>query len=309
MTFSARSPAKVNLTLEVGAPRDDGFHPLRSVFLRIGLSDRLTVREWDGERDRLTVSGPVACPVEGNLVLRAASLLRQRAGLPLPPLEWELEKHIPLGGGLAGGSADAATALALAATCWGVGLSAELRLELAAAVGSDVPFFTSGAPAALVEGRGEQVRPLPAPAGRPGILLITPPFEVSTAAAFARLDTLAGERDRPDPTDELAAGLEAGLDPDDLVGWAERLRDANDLWPAAALLEPALGDVRGALESGSGRAWLMSGSGSSLFSFYPSPDEAAEAGRRLAADLSGALARARLYATDLAGPDPIWRQP
>ncbi|HUG47889.1 MAG TPA: 4-(cytidine 5'-diphospho)-2-C-methyl-D-erythritol kinase, partial [Candidatus Limnocylindria bacterium] len=146
MTFSARPPAKVNLTLEVGPPADDGFHPLRSIFLRIGLSDGLTVRQADGERERLSVGGPVACPVDGNLVLRAVALLRQRAGLPLPALEMELEKHIPLAAGLAGGSSNAAAALELAAACWGLGLSAEMRLELASILGSDVPFFMTGAP-------------------------------------------------------------------------------------------------------------------------------------------------------------------
>jgi len=309
VTFSARPPAKVNLTLEVGEPRDDGFHPLRSVFLRIGLSDRLTVRQADGERDVLAVGGPVACPVEGNLVLRAASLLRQRAGLPLPSLAIELEKHIPLGGGLAGGSSNAATTLELAAACWGIGLSAAVRLELAAAVGSDVPFFISGAPVALVEGRGEHVRPLPGVRGRPGLLLVTPPLEISTVAAFARFDDLASRGTGERETDELVAALEAGLDAGALAEWTPILRDANALWPAAVRLEPALAELRDSLELATGRAWAMTGSGSSLFTIYPSPDEAAEAGRRLAADLSGALARARLYATDLAGPDPIWRQP
>ncbi|HUG47149.1 MAG TPA: hypothetical protein VMP67_01930, partial [Candidatus Limnocylindria bacterium] len=209
---------------------------------------------------------------------------------------------------LAGGSSNAAAALELAAACWGLGLSAEMRLELASILGSDVPFFMTGAPAALVEGRGERVTPLPPLTGRPGLLLVAPPLAVSTARAFARFDELPA-RDRPTVTDELVAAWRADLDAPALVGWAERLRASNDLWPAAVLLAPGLEALRAALEAGTDRPWLMSGSGSSLFTLYASPDEAAEAGQRLTREMSAELTGARLYATDLHGPDPVWRQP
>jgi 4-diphosphocytidyl-2-C-methyl-D-erythritol kinase len=309
MSFCARPAAKVNLTLEVGPPEPDGYHSLRSVFVRIGLSDRLSVRQVDEERDRLLLGGPLSAPLEGNLVLRAATLLRQRVGLPLPALRIELEKHIPLAAGLAGGSSDAAAMLELAAAAWGIGLSPALKLELAMELGSDVPFFSSAVPAALVEGRGELVTALPALAGPLGLLLVTPPVEISSAAAFARFDRLAGPSTAAGITDRLASAIGDGLDGAGLLAWSDRLREANDLWPAAVGLEPALAEMRRELETRSERAWLMSGSGSSLFTFYPSVDEAVEAGRLLLPDLSANLAEARFYATDVVGPDPSWRKP
>jgi 4-diphosphocytidyl-2-C-methyl-D-erythritol kinase len=309
MTFRARPPAKLNLTLAVGPLADDGYHPLRSVFLRIGLSDRLTVRPAPDERDRLSVDGPFAASINSNLVLRAAALVRQRAGLPLPGLEIELEKHIPLAAGLAGGSSDGAAMIELAAACWGVGLSPATRLVLAATLGSDVPFFSADVPLALVEGRGEVVTPLPPISGGVGVLLVTPRVEVSTPAAFTRHDALAGESAAGEVTDQLVADLTAGLDGAGIVGWLELLGQANDLWPAAASLAPELVELRQWLERAAGRPWLLTGSGSSLFTFYPSSGEAAEAGARLVAEWSAAVRPTLVCATDLGGPDPEWRYP
>lgn len=309
MTFRARPPAKLNLTLAVGPPADDGYHPLRSVFVRIGLTDRLTARLDSGGRDRLVVGGPLSAPVDSNLVLRAAALVRQRAGLDLPPLAIELEKHIPLAAGLGGGSSDGAAMIELAAACWGVGLAPATRLILAATLGSDVPFFSADVPLALVEGRGEVVTPLPPIGGDLGVLLVTPPFEVSTPSAFARHDELGRRSTAGEATDQLMAALTAGLDGDGLVGWLDRLAPANDLWPAAASLEPALIDVRQSAEQVTARPWLLTGSGSSLFTLYPSSSEAAEAGARLVGDWSAAAAPVLVCATDLVGPDPQWRYP
>jgi 4-diphosphocytidyl-2C-methyl-D-erythritol kinase len=95
----------------------------------------------------------------------------------------------------------------------------------------------------------------------------------------------------------------------DLLGLAPQLRDANDLWAAAASLEPALPALRGALEQKSGVPWLMSGSGSTLFALYPSAAEAAEAGKALAASGLPELKSVLINAVDLVGPDPIWRHP
>jgi 4-diphosphocytidyl-2-C-methyl-D-erythritol kinase len=309
MTFRARPPAKLNLTLAVGQRADDGYHPLRSLFVRIGLSDRLTVRLAPDERDRLTVGGPFAAQIDSNLVLRAAALVRQRAGLPLPGLEVELEKHIPLAAGLGGGSSDGAAMIELAAACWGVGLAPATRLVLAATLGSDVPFFSADVPLALVEGRGEVVTPLPPIGNGLGVLLVTPPIEVFTPAAFARHDELAQESAAGEVTDQLVADLTTGLDAAGILGWLARLARANDLWPAAASLAPELVDLKQRLERAGGRPWLLSGSGSSLFTFYPSAGEAAVAGARLVAEWSAAIRPTLVCATDLVGPDPEWRYP
>lgn len=310
--YEARPAAKVNLTLEVVGRRPDGYHELRSVFLRIGLADRLRIGPRVGaDGDRLTVSGLPGVPVRGNLVLRAFDAIRAHSGLPLPALEAELEKAVPAAGGLGGGSSDCAAALALAQACWGVALAPADQLALGAALGSDVPFFVLGPPAALVEGRGEHVRPLSAPRGELGVLLVTPPIEVSTGAVFAHFDELNGARTgmAGAATAALAAALAAGLDGAGLATWAERLRDANELWPASASAAPQLPDAREVLESTTGRPWLLSGSGPTLFALYPSLASAVAAGEELIVDQPAELDEALINAVDLVGPDPAWRFP
>lgn len=309
--FAARPPAKVNLTLEVGPLGDDGYHPLRSVFLRIGLADRIALKLVDAGRDRVVVDGLPGAPVEDNIVLRALAVLRERAGICLPQVEIELDKRIPVAAGLGGGSSDAAAALKLAQACWGVGLAAGDELELAARLGSDVPFFVVGAEVALVEGRGEVVRRLPAIAGEAGVLLVTPRAQLSTRAVFARHDELAarGPDRRMSVSGDLADAFQSGLTADELCGWAGRLRDANDLWPDAASLEPSLPPLRDDLERLTGRPWLMSGSGPTLFALYPAQMAAADAGRVLVDDRPPSLGHALIHAVDLIRPDPFWRHP
>lgn len=300
-TFEARPPAKVNLTLKVLGRRPDGFHELRSIFLRIGLTDRLTVASAPtGDRDQLTVTGLAGAPsTRDNLVLRALDALRAHAGINFPPLAVTLDKRIPAAAGLGGGSSDGASALRLAQACWGVGLSAQDELVLGSELGSDVPFFLIGAPAALVEGRGERVTPLHA-AMAADLLLITPPVALSTARVFARYDDLGPQRRGPGTTD---------VDIHRLIESGDGLRDANDLWPAAASLEPSLPALRDELEAQTSRPWLMSGSGPTLFALYASAAEAASAGKKLVARRSAALANVLINAVDLDGADLAWRFP
>ena len=309
--LSARPRAKLNLTLEVGPREPDDLHSLRSVFLRIGLSDRLGVSPSGAQRDSLALRGPVHAPVEGNLVLRAVELLRQRTGERLPALAMELDKRIPIGAGLGGGSSDAAAALALAQACWGLGIAPAALVELAIALGSDVPFFASGAQVALVEGRGERIATLPAVRTGTGVLTASTGGGLSTSAVFARHDELvaAGARAAGAVTDELAAAFRSGLDGEGLAAWLPRLREANDLWPAASGLSPSLAIIRERLERHTGRPWPLTGSGSALFTLYPSADEAAAAGRAVAPLLATEYSRLTVIATDLDGPDPLWRYP
>jgi 4-diphosphocytidyl-2-C-methyl-D-erythritol kinase len=309
-TLFTRPPAKVNLTLEVGPRREDGYHDLRTVMLRLGLADRLTARLADeGKVDRLAVVGFVECPVEGNLVLRAMDVLRERLPDGLPVLEFGLEKRIPLGRGLGGGSSDAAATMDLAMGCWGTELSDGERLAAAGRIGSDVFFFARGVPSALVEGRGEHVAPMPEIAGGAGVLLALPPYELNTGEAYARHDEMGSAAAERGVTTELVDALASGLDGAALAEWAPRLRDANDLWPAAVAARPELSVLRDTLERLTGRPWLMSGSGSTLFALYASAGDAAEAGDSLAAELETDTAGLTLVADDLLSPDPAWRYP
>jgi 4-diphosphocytidyl-2-C-methyl-D-erythritol kinase len=298
--FEDRPQAKVNLTLEVVGRRPDGYHELRSIFLRVGLSDHLSLSPGGADgADSLTITGLPGASQRHNLVTRALDAVRTRAEIPLPTLDVRLDKQIPAAAGLGGGSSDAASAVKLAQACWGVGLSKDEELALGLELGSDVPFFLYGATAALVEGRGERVKALAEPT-HAGLLLVTPALEVSTARVFDRYDDLASEA-RPRQIDEI--------DLVDLPSMGDRLRDANDLWAATSALEPSLAGLRDQLETASGVPWLMSGSGSTMFALYSSVVDASEAGKALVARRLPSIEKAQINAVDMVGPDPAWRYP
>ena len=278
----ARPRAKVNLTLAVGERGRDGYHPITSTFLRIGLADELIVAFGNHEgADVLTVSGLPGAASDGNLVLRAFAAVRRALGQDMPPVVAHLDKRIPVGAGLGGGSADAASAVDCALQMWGAGLSPQRLAEVALELGADVPFFAHNVDAALVSGRGEHVHPVAVPDDT-ALLLVTPPIAISTADVYARFDEIG-----------------APSDPD----------EANDLWPAAVSVAPEIAKLRAELERRSATRWLMSGSGSTLFAMYESVESAASAGRALVASESEILGGALFNAVDLVGPDPEWRYP
>lgn len=312
----AQAPAKVNLVLAIVGRRDDGYHQLRSVFLRLGLHDELEV-ELDpaAGRDSLAIDADpgsqegepethVGEPIHAeNLVLRATAQLRGAIGGPLPALRFRLRKRIPVAAGLAGGSSDAAAAIDLALAAWGVRLHPAERLAAALRLGADVPFFAAGHPASLVEGIGERLVGLPAVVPPAGILLITPAARLSTAAVFAEHDrgpagsgaAAAGQ------VDEVVTLLREGLDGMTLAATTAVLRDANDLWPAASRLAPDLRQVRDAGTRILGRALLLSGSGPTLFAVYPSEAAAARAATELQGQRPPELRGATIISTSTQG--------
>jgi 4-diphosphocytidyl-2-C-methyl-D-erythritol kinase len=299
----AEAHAKVNLGLAVTGRRPDGYHDLRSVFLRLDLHDHLEIRRADdvaGE-DELVIDGPPGLPTRDNLVLRALARLRAAVEQPLPALAVRLDKHIPVAAGLGGGSSDAAAALKLAVDAWDVLLDRAALMDLAAGVGSDVPFFASGHAAALVSGVGDSVEALPEPRPGAGILLVTPPQRLSTAAVFAELDRLPapsrGPRDQAARVAALAAALEGGADAADLAAAAADLRDANDLWAPAVRLMPQLARLREHLEARLGRVVHLSGSGPTLVAVYPSLEAARTAAAVLEQEQATALRDAVITAT------------
>jgi 4-diphosphocytidyl-2-C-methyl-D-erythritol kinase len=304
------APAKVNLTLAVLDARRDGFHDLHSVMVPVDLADRLSLAVLPpGREDTLHVVGHDPGPTADNLVLRAIVAARRAARSewghqePPPPLAARLDKRIPVAAGLAGGSSDAAAAADAALEAWGVRLAPVARHALAAELGSDVPFFLAGGPA-LVEGRGERITPLPwlrdaDPAGdRPGLLLVTPSSGVATPAAFAAWD--AGARPGAGAarlaSEHLADELRRGLRVVDLIARASVLAAANDLAPAAALVEPGLVPFKRALLRLLRRPVGLSGSGPTHWALYPSHAEAATAADAV---------RAAIAAGDLPAPGPV----
>ena len=170
-----QAPCKINLHLKVGEKRPDGFHGLESLFVSLAFGDTLRF-EKNGDCPLLT---------EKNLVSRAVSLFRDRTGFG-SELCIHLDKRIPVGAGLGGGSSDAASTLLALNFLSGAALPMEELEEMAALLGSDVPFFLTGG-AAWVSGRGELVEPVNFP-GKLWVLLVMPPFSSDTTSAFRLLD-------------------------------------------------------------------------------------------------------------------------
>jgi 4-diphosphocytidyl-2-C-methyl-D-erythritol kinase len=296
------APAKLNLTLAVIGRRHDGYHALHSVVVPLGLADRLSLAVTPSGGDSLASSGFDPGPLEGNVVLRAVAATRARIrttwpGAPAEPpaIAARLEKRIPVAAGLGGGSSDAAAAIDGALEVWAAVLPDEVRVAVGLDVGSDVPLFLHGG-SVLIEGRGETVTPLHGPrcerGAEPGILLVTPPIAVRTARVFeawaggAMAEPAVARR----TSEHFASEFGSGLSVERLVERAAVLASANDLWPAVAALEPGLVALRRGLMRTLGRPIGMSGSGPTLWSLYPSLDQAAAAAKLVrAAFISGAL--------------------
>ncbi len=178
----AFAPAKINRELRVGRLRPDGFHEILSRFSAIDLCDEIEVEPGGLQGLQLSMAGLALAPGEDNLVLRAGRALAARLRIS-PRATIRLRKRIPIGAGLGGGSSDAAATLRLLRALWAPDLPDEDLREIASALGSDVPYFLTGGEAD-VSGRGESVEPRPdAPPAE--LLLLIPPFPLSTAEVFA----------------------------------------------------------------------------------------------------------------------------
>lgn len=252
-----RVPAKINLHLGVGPLRGDGYHELNTVYHAISIHDELTARR--GDTLTLTMEGEGTGELaldESNLVIRATRALASSVGVP-PYARLHLRKQIPLAGGLAGGSADAAAALVACDALWGTGLSRDELAEIAADLGSDVPFLIHGG-TALGTGRGEAVSPVLA---RPTVwhwVVAVADGGLSTPVAYRELDRLraAGAAGPPlGSTDTLLAALRQ-RDPRVLAAAL-----GNDLQDAALALRPSLAATLKAGEAAGALAGIVSGSG------------------------------------------------
>ena len=256
MILEVPAYAKINWSLRITGKRPDGFHDLETLFQTISLHDTLTIRESD--RLSLTCDDP-SIPVDAsNLVLRAAR------ALGAPPVAIELKKAIPAGGGLGGGSSDAAAILVALSNHFGID---KPLADLALALGSDVPFFLAGG-TAYATGRGEVLTPMTSVAGIP-LLLLIPEERVSTASAFAALrwfSQLIG-------IDRYRSIIDDGL----LSHTNELVNDFEE--PIFALL-PRLRELKTRLIE-AGAAWAaMSGSGSTIVgAFTKAKDRDAAIGR------------------------------
>lgn len=274
---TVRVPAKLNLHLSVGRLREDGYHDLTTVFHAIGLYDELDARPAEALSVSVTGEGAAQVPTDrDNLAMRAAALLGMETGHE-PSVALTIRKGIPVAGGCAGGSADAAAALVACDALWGTGLSREDLAGLGARLGSDVPFALHGG-TALGTGRGEQLTPVLGQGSYSWVLALSD-GGLSTPEVYRMLDR---QRETgpvslvSDPSEVLAA-LRSG----DATALGHAL--SNDLQPAAVALRP---DLRLLLETGKdlgALGSLVSGSGPTVALLARNEDHAVA----LAAALAG----------------------
>ncbi|MCU0976847.1 MAG: 4-(cytidine 5'-diphospho)-2-C-methyl-D-erythritol kinase [Steroidobacteraceae bacterium] len=245
------APAKLNLFLHVVGRRPDGYHELQTLFQLVDLTDELRVDvRPDGEIRR--IGGPAGVPPEQDLAVRAARLLKRTSGSPLGA-DLTLVKRIPLGGGLGGGSSDAATTLAALNVLWRIGASADDLARLGLSLGADVPVFLFGH-SAWAEGVGERLTAVDLPPR--WYAIVRPPVAVGTAEVFQ-----APELTRNSPRTTIGGFLEAG--------------GRNDCEPVVAARYP---EVRKALERlGRFGPARLTGTGSCVFAAFGRAAEAEEA--------------------------------
>ena len=252
----APAPAKLNLLLHVLGRRPDGYHELETVFVPIDLAD--TLHLWRRPDARIERAGDLAgVPPESDLALRAARLLQQACGTR-DGATIAIDKRIPMGAGLGGGSSDAATVLMALNRLWRLDWPRERLAELALELGADVPFFLLGQPA-YARGVGERLAPLDA-AAHPWLpclaVLVAPPAHVATAAVFGA----------PNLTRDTEPLTMPGLS----RGWSG-LPGRNDLEPVVLAQSPEVARARQALDQAMQQAGLsvasvrMTGSGACVF--------------------------------------------
>ncbi|MDD5300834.1 MAG: 4-(cytidine 5'-diphospho)-2-C-methyl-D-erythritol kinase [Gallionella sp.] len=269
------APAKLNLFLHVVGRRPDGYHLLQTLFRFIDLHDTLhfSLRE-DGVVRRTNAVEGVA--EEQDLSVRAARLLQSETGCALG-VDIAVEKHIPMGGGLGGGSSDAATTLIALNHLWSLGLSRERLMRLGLCLGADVPVFVFGENA-FAEGVGDELQACPLPEA--WYVVLFPPVHVPTAQIFAR----------PELTRNTVSITMRALSKGQLLG--EQFREQqlrNDLQPVVCGIYPEVGRYITWL-NGFGKA-VMTGSGACVFAEFASRNKAEEVLRQLPHEMRGVVAQ------------------
>ncbi|HEU5222638.1 MAG TPA: 4-(cytidine 5'-diphospho)-2-C-methyl-D-erythritol kinase [Candidatus Lumbricidophila sp.] len=270
-----QAPGKINLLLRVGAPGADGFHPLATVFQAVSLYEDLIAIPAPDFAVRFGGSVDVSglSTDDSNLAVRAARALAAHSRVP-NGVHMQIEKHVPIAGGMGGGSADAAAALVACNELWGTELDRHHLHELAASLGSDVPFSLTGG-TAIGLGRGDDVSQV-LTTGRLHWVLVTAEHGLSTPAVYRELDRMREAGEAPPAPDVVSVdvALLHALRSGDAAALAPTLH--NDLQAAAISLAPALGEV---LEQGmdaGALAGIVSGSGPTLAFLVPGTDAAHE---------------------------------
>ncbi|MDE6464626.1 MAG: 4-(cytidine 5'-diphospho)-2-C-methyl-D-erythritol kinase [Muribaculaceae bacterium] len=260
--------AKINLGLRILRRRPDGYHDIASLMLPVDWCDILEMTPAQGEGSFRQTGTALDCPPDKNLVLKAIKAVEKHIGHSLPPLDIILEKHIPFGAGLGGGSADAAFAIMGANLIFGLGLDDDTMARIAATVGADCAFFIYDRPMEAA-GIGDVLRPVDCSAlSGCGILIAKPESEsVSTAAAYAGV-TPAELAGGVSPADALSC---------DINTWKDNELLRNDFETSIFALRPEIAAVRTRMAEAGAFYSSMSGSGASVFGFFDNVDSARKA--------------------------------
>ena len=283
-TVRVEAPGKVNLFLSAGAPGADGYHPLTTVFQAVRLIETVTARSQShAARGSITLSleEDAAVPTDSsNLAVRAARLLAETTGVT-DGVDLTIRKRVPVAGGMAGGSADAAATLTACNTLWGTDLGPDELRDLAARLGADVPFPLLGA-TAVGHGRGDRLTPLMTRGRYLWVLAFAARGGLSTPAVFRRFDELAAASPSEgagaalvDVPEEMTAALRVG----DTRALAAALH--NDLQEAAVSLRPELAEVIGVAEGAGALRAIVSGSGPTVAALVPDATSATRVVRAL----------------------------
>ncbi len=263
-----KARAKINLSLEILGKRPDGYHDLKSVMQTLSLHDGLTMKRVDKDGYlKLVCNVPWLPTDERNLAVKAVKAIKSRYGLG-GGVFIELRKNIPVSAGLGGGSTDCAAALLGMAVLYNLRIPFSDLLELGASLGADVPFCLLGG-TALAEGIGEKLKVL-TPHPYAYVLVVKPPFSISTAEVFSRVK-LGPVQQRP--------SMEAAIESRSLSKIMGSLN--NDLWPVTTQMAPSLSGIRAEILSLGAVTAQMSGSGPSIFAYFPTKNAMDEAAERL----------------------------
>ncbi|MBI4783528.1 MAG: 4-(cytidine 5'-diphospho)-2-C-methyl-D-erythritol kinase [Oscillatoriophycideae cyanobacterium NC_groundwater_1537_Pr4_S-0.65um_50_18] len=290
--YSLIAPAKINLYLEIIGDRSDGYHELAMILQSIALSDRVDLRANGTDQIRVRCDDPLVPSDASNLAYRAADLIVQQfpeSYRKFGGVDIAIEKRIPMGAGLAGGSANAAAVLVGLDLMWSLGLTQPELQDLAAQLGSDIPFCIAGG-TAIATGRGEQLAPLPSPEHLHVVLAKYRSIAISTPWAYKAYRQQFGHSYISDPAEQK--GRKQQMHSGAMVG-AIAQRDGkrigqllhNDLEKVVLPTHPKVAELRQTLEKMNPLGVMMSGSGSTVFALVESSAQAEQIHQQLSAEI------------------------
>lgn len=307
-----RAPAKINLALRILGRRADGYHELETLFQAVGLHDVLRLERTDAPGLELVVEGADVGPVHENLVWRAAQAFFAELGQPAQGVLLHLEKRIPAGAGLGGGSSDAAATLRGLQALFSTELPHPRLHAIGAALGSDVPFFLGSSGLALGTGRGEVLKELEPHEPR-ALVLGLPQVACGTAAMYGALARRRAEQGQGSAA-AMQGGSSSAAQPRTLLPLTHPFDRAaadalacNDFEPVAMELHPSIAQALNGLREEHAVPALLSGSGSAVFGFAPTAADAERIATRLSAQVADVDFVATTTLARLPGPDITFR--